>query len=1088
MGNHPRKIIRRMIFIFHQHDNIMKNRVANAAKLKRAALNIEEEFDRSDFGENYLPTRQAEKFVEEVTHAVSQGGGAHALSGAYGAGKSSLAIFTMNQLCCKTKRFAPFSFKVKNKSMEKGCKLVQQKGGLLGIAVVGAHTSLGRRIVDGAKAALSDYVGTPPDSLRKIANIKSPSPDNVKLLSLLGSLADDLSKHRKAGVLLIIDEFGRHLERMVSQQDPSDVHLLQGLAEIAGTRKSVFSLIVVQHYGMEHYSRRLLGSYRSEWEKTRGRFKETWLENTERDVADIAASMFRCSDKPGAKERVAVKKWIKTHKIFQSAPEDFPESVEQCWPLHPATIVALTKLSSRLGQNDRTIAGWILSDADSGLKYAANHAKGWVYPAALYDHFFGNPQSLPINPVWARRVSEICAADERFQGDDKALELMHTIAVLNCTGSGVAEEEILRMCLPPNFPFQDAIASLLQQSLIVYRKHRGEFCIWQGSDYDFAGEIAEAAGKLKNFSLAKELDQHNVMPDIVAYRHLIDTGNFRTLPVKFVNLGGEKPEEEPNGLPRVLVYLGDESKEGPPAPAGKHDIVGVLHIPKLAVMGREVAAMRFLLATDHRLQEDAAAKNEIERQLQFVVQQVEDAVSNGIGSAITWRNGKGKWDDIQSAASAVMKKAYKEGFILHNELINRNRSSGSITAALRGLCAAMVESEDKEDLGIEKNPSHSLIYKNFLKENDLHVKNGKGYGLIFDSRKVAPNLSPVVAFMEQLIFHDNSSKLVNVQEDIMKVLALPPYGVKQAPSLILCVICMLFHKDKLALYENKMYVHKWGRTTLERLLGDPSKFDLMSVLPAKIDKPLLTDYHVAVGGDKSAAATVIAIARTLLVRYSKLDAYGLHSESVSKRAQKFRRAVVNAKSPSDLLFKDLPASLGGEDFVTDKKIRSQYFRRIKEVLKELSAATTVLLDRMGGIVQAHYDCADVGVARERIMEDANIVFSSQGRLHPIHKQFLEAASGETDADDKTWLRHVAMSGLSARKMPEDWTDADEAEAEFALRRNIIWLQESSGLLRKNKKDSFFLAMNLGVMGVGIPENEINDAVKDLQKRFSGNLQ
>lgn len=1066
----------------------MTDRISIIVKLKRVALNIEEESDRSDFSNKYLPTRQAEKFVEEVARAIQQGGGAHALSGAYGTGKSSLAIFVMNQICCKTKSFSPTLFGLKNKDAEKYCGAVRQKGGVLGISVVGSYASLGRRIVDGAKKSLSSYIGVPPESLKRIAAIKSTVPDNVKLLSLLGCLADDLCRRKKAGVLLIIDEFGRHLDRMVAMQDPSDVHLLQGIAEIAGARKSAFSLIVVQHYGMEHYSRRLIGVHRPEWEKTRGRFNETWLENTERDVADIAASMFRCGDKPSEKMKVAIKRWIKEDKMFQSLGDDFSSSVLQCWPLHPATITVLAKLSAYLGQNDRTVVGWITSDSDSGFKYAANRAKEWVYPASLYRHFFVNPQNLPINPTLARRVSDICAADERFRGDDKALELMHTIAVLNCAGGGIAGNDTLRRCLPPEFPYEDAIASLLRHSLVVYRKHRNEYCIWQGSDYDFAGEISESAEKITNFSLADELNRHNVMPIIVAYRHLIETGNFRTLPVKFVNFREKNSLMDENNLPRAVVCLSDETSDKFLAQSGgKYDIVGVLRASGLAVMGREAAAMRMLLAADHRIQEDATARKEIERQLQFVTQQIEDAVSNGIFSKMTWWHGNKSWDNIQSAASTMMEKTYSKGFSLHNELINRNRSGGSITAALRGLCAAMTESANKENLGIEKSPPHLLIYKNFLKKKGLHALNGQEQCLIFDSKKVAEDLREVVGKIEKLLFFNNHAKSLNIQQDILDVLALPPYGVKQAPGLILCVVCMLCHKDKLALYENKAYVHNWGRTTIERFLGDPSKFAISPVLPIQADDALLAEYHAAVGGDKNMATTAVAVARTLLIRYSKFDFYGLHSDSVSEHVQNFRRAVLNAKSPSDLLFNDLPAALNGGDFVLNKNARSQYFGRIRTVMKELSGATSALLERLGEVVRQHYGRADLHVVRGRIAKDAHIVLS-EGRMYPVHKQFLHAAHDDgTDVNDIEWLKHVAMSGLSAGKAPEHWTDADEAEAEFAIRHNIIWLRDASELLRKNKTSEFFIVMDMGTVGAAAAKQEIDSAVQNLRERFPAKI-
>lgn len=1058
------------------------DRISIVAKFKRVALSVEEQSDRLDFHNKYIPTRQAESFVEDVAFAVQHGGGAHALSGAYGAGKSSLAIFAMNQLCCKTKSFSPTPFKLRNKKSERNCAAVRDKGGLLGISVVGSSVPLSRRIVDGAKKALADYVGTPPESLRKIAAIKSESPDNNKLLSLLGSLADDLRKRKKAGVLLIIDEFGRHLERIVALQDTTDMHLLQGLAEISGARKSAMSMIVIQHYGMEHYAQRLLAVHRSEWEKTRGRFKESWLENTEQDVADIVASLFRSKDKANKNAQKVINRCVKTAKIFQSVGDNFATTALRCWPLHPVTIAALAKLSAYLGQNDRTVVGWVTSDSDSGFKYAAKQSSEWVFPVALYRHFFGNPQNLPVNPVWARRVSEICAADERFNGDNNALMLMQTIAVLNCIGGGVANEEMLKICLPQGFPFKKALSYLLQQSFIIYRRHRGEYCIWQGSDYDFVGAIADASEKITNFSLAAELNRSDILPEIIAHRHLIETGNIRILPVEFIDKGSEPSSPQNPDTPRALVYLTDKPQQGRSFRSSqKHDICGYLQTSKLMALGREAAALRMLLSADHRLQEDAAAKNEMERQMQFVNQKIADAVFDAVCVNMQWWFNGEKEDSVQSAASSAMNKAYSKGFTLHNELINRNRSGGTITGALRALCTAMVDSADKEKFGIEKHPPHLLIYKNFLRAKGLHVQNGKVFRLVFDENEVVKDLRPVVHAIKKKLFSENAEPY-NIQ-DIIDFLAKPPYGVKQAPALILCVVCMVYYKDKLALYEKKEYAHNWGKTTLERLIGAPSLFALSPVMPSYADDALLVEYHCAVGGKKNGAVTVLSVARTLLIGYSKLDSYGRRSDSVSEYAQKFRRAIINAKSPADLLFKNLPAALDCNDFVKDQKIRQKYFRRVKEVLHELSGATTGLLDRLGNIVLQHYECANLHKAREQATKDASLVL--QGRMYPVHKSFLRALQdkGDNVADDTAWLKHVAMSGLDAGKLPEFWTDSDEASAEFALRQNLIWLQNATELLKKQNGKNTFYAVGIEYQGNGAIMPKVDDAIDKFKEQF-----
>ena len=140
------------------------------------------------------------------------------------------------------------------------------------------------------------------------------------------------------------------------------------------------------------------------------------------------------------------------------------------------------------------------------------------------------------------------------------------------------------------------------------------------------------------------------------------------------------------------------------------------------------------------------------------------------------------------------------------------------------------------------------------------------------------------------------------------------------------------------------------------------------------------------------------------------------------------------------------------------------------------------------IILDHYKCVDLREARIRATKDAYMVLS-EGRMYPVHKKFLQAAQDEEEnvADNMAWLKHVAMSGLETEKMPEHWTDADEAKAEFAFRYNLIWLRNASELLRENKNNKFFIAMDMGSVDVADTTHEIQKFVKDLKERFPANI-
>ena len=1055
----------------------MSKRISIASKFRKRALNITEESDRLNFHKKYIPTRQSEIFVGDVASAILRGGGAHSLSGAYGAGKSSLSIFLMHQLCCKTKKFTPVPSRLRDKS----CASVRESGGMVCISAVGASASLASRISEGAMRALSDYIGSPPKSLKKIANMRHDGGESEKILLLLGQLTDDLKNRKKAGVLLIIDEFGRHLERMVSRLDASDMYLLQGLAEMTGTRKPAMSLVVVQHYGMEHYSRHITVAQRQDWEKTRGRFNEFWLKNSDRDAAQITASLFSCSDKISTKAAAHARRCIKSEKMFRDSGTDFSDVAIRCWPIHPATIVALARLSTYIGQNERTLVGWVSSDFNTGFKSAANESHDWVYPSSLYRHFFENPSSLPVNPVWAKRISEICAADDRFDGDSDALTLFRTVAVLNCIGSGNANRDTLQMCLPEKFPLDKTISHLVERSLVIYRKHRGEYCVWQGSDYDFADAISCAIEKIGKFSLAAELNRSNIFPRIIAHRHLIETGNHRALSVEFVDEGEQSLNVEQDSPPSAFVFLMPGNKKGNikmPTKSLGNNIYGFLPASKLSSLGREAAALRMMLTGDEKLQNDHVARGEVSRQLLFVEQQISDLVAAAFFSDIKWTY-KGKpFDNIQSATSLAMKETYNKGFCLHSELINREGGGGQMTAALRALCYALIDSSDKEDLGISKYPSHLIIYKNFIKAMNMHVCNSGKYSIEFDSQKISLGLRPVVQKMESLLF-DKDCVPHNLQ-DILDCLSAPPYGVKRGPAILLCILCLLHHKDRVALYENNKYLYKWNHTAIDRLIKAPDRFALASVAPRKATKVLLREYSVAVGGNND-VDTVLGVASALLIRCSKFSAYSINSENVSQSAQKFRNAVSNAKSPSDLLFDSVPAAFDCGTFLSDQAIRRKFFKGLQSTITELSMAPSDMISRFGDIICEHYGGRELTKSRLMVTRNAKAVLSC-GRMYPVHKHFLLAVSN-TGGDAVSWVRNIATAGLDVKKSPEHWTDQDEATAEYALRHNLIWLSSAWRALSKHQDADFFVAMDIGVNGASVPDAEVDGAVRDLKKRF-----
>ena len=76
---------------------------------------------------------------------------------------------------------------------------------------------------------------------------------------------------------------------------------------------------------------------------------------------------------------------------------------------------------------------------------------------------------------------------------------------------------------------------------------------------------------------------------------------------------------------------------------------------------------------------------------------------------------------LSKLASDTADNIYSKAPIIQNELVNRNRPSGSANAALKALLYTMVENEISKNLGFQKFPAERGLYESILKKNNLHL-------------------------------------------------------------------------------------------------------------------------------------------------------------------------------------------------------------------------------------------------------------------------------------------------------------------------------------------------------------------------------
>lgn len=1022
------------------------------------ATSIENSSDLSRAADFYLPTKKSFEFVNQLANLSMHGGGAHSLQGAYGAGKSSLCIFTMHQLASKTKIFTP-NRKIKiAHTLHPYVKHIQKQGGMLAVPVIGSASPLAQRISVGLRHAANNHIGRRPKALLQFTKADPHLVTNNQVLQTLEELQMN-SHFNSAGILLMIDEFGRQFEHMLATGNLDDLHLLQCLAELPGKGRVPFSIIIIQHHGLEHYTNRFMSQQHAEWEKVSGRFSEFLLNNTETDTANIIQLLLKRNKQHTVVHSAGKRQSNGNKKTIEplSLDKEFIDAASECYPLHPMTTYILARLSKLLGQGDRTVVGWLSSHLDTGFTAANVSTTGWLYPDSLFLHFFGDIQNMPTNPAIAKRFNAVHSAYSRLGADDLDISarVLKTIGLLYfCQGARLkADFETIKYSMPECNNLKETIKFLSEKSLVVYRRYRKEYRVWEGSDFDIQTKLNEIVQSVV-FSPSATLN--NFVPKrILAHKHFIETGNHRTAHLTWFDKQQQFPSDlgQSNG-PRIYVWLNEAPKTIPAQL--RYCVWGVLDTRSFLDHLLEASALRYLFENNLEIQQDIVASDEVKAQLAFLESTIENNVISSLNSDIEWHLGSSKFDNLQQATSKMMDRIYEKSIPLHNEMINRERTSGQATRAVRLLIEAMVQRSALPQFGIDKFPPERLIYESIFRKMKIHRKYGeKDWRISLDSKYVNQELTTV---MRQIVLMGKASSS-NVPCNIGKLLtelSKPPYGLKQMPILILCCIYLFVNRDHVELYEDGNFLPTWSDQTLTRLVKAPNSFGINIPESVNFSEKILGEYRRSLSGATKAIGmnTPVNIAKDVLIRYSSISSYAKHTATLSNKALGLRRAIHNASSPADMLFATFPKVFGLRSFPRTATKRKQLFQNLATTFAELEQANKELVVCFEKILLKEFSDRILSVARKGLERKASKVLSAS-RMHPSHDSFLKAILDSSFVDPSHWLQNLLDKGLDILTPLDSWSDIDVAKAEFNFRSRLIWLRQAAEVLAVNSsaKDS-----------------------------------
>lgn len=870
-----------------------------------------------------------------------------------------------------------------------------------------------------------------------------------------------LAAEQGEGVLLVIDELGKFLEHVAQNDGTEDVFILQRLAE-AATRsgKQPFVLVTMLHQGFHAYAEKLPMASRNEWEKVAGRFEEIVFDQPLAHMAALVAGALRVeteklpaalrSAASGIASATADMGWLAGGTV-SAADLD----ITRLYPLHPTILPVLVRFFARFGQHERSLFGFLLSNEPFGLQtFAAQPlaANRWYRLDDLYDYVracFGHRLAgASYRSHWLRIVETI---DSAVNFSALELSLLKAIALLNLIDAEdlLPTDRALAACFAPasEAAIDNALVALCAQGAIFRRGIAGGYRLWPNASVNLEVALETAArsiGELR--TVVGALIPHLPTDPIMARRHYLETGTLRYFEVTFCSAADLKAylarEHRADGL--LVVALADDQAAAErafevassPAAAERADLVLCLPPPVMGLAGelRDLSLWTWVAQNTPELAEDTFAAAEVARQVasarRTLLARAESLIgmrqaSNGThciwkGQAVPSANRR---RGMSSALSAICDDLFSKAPRITNELLNRNALSTPAAAARMRLIERLYQSAEAPDLGMDpdKAPPEKSIYLSVLKAGGIHVPTDASFAVTLPSLNDPLQLGPALEALRTCIEAGQGDRVGVVE--LFQHLRRPPYGVRDGVAPLLLAILLRTNAHELAVYEHGTFLHRFGPSDFQRLIKGPHYFEVQHCRVSGVRLEVF-DALVSTFGKEAQGKTVdlLDVVRPLCQFAAQLPPYSQKSTGLSPEARGVRDALLTAREPITLLFRDLPVACGFdafEDGIGGEAVRTFAFR-LQDAIDELRQTYDALLQRIMDRVADALDQTE-GFDRVALASRASRVslVAREPRLRTFALRLRDPGLSDT-----AWAE--ALASYVVAKPPSKWLAADEA--------------------------------------------------------------
>jgi len=798
--------------------------------------------------------------------------------------------------------------------------------------------------------------------------------------------------------LLVVDEMGRYVEHAAGNPRSEDPSIFQQLAERAGGRSGPpLAVVGVLHHRFGEYVAGLGGLAEAEWTRSAERYEEISFGNSlEQSLHLIAGALHARPAHTHAVARVAQRVYATAsdHGVLSRGAEDAVRVAHALYPLHPAALAGLAIAARRLGQNERSIFGFLQSLEPMGFQRFVQETRygpdAWYRLPQLFDYFAAQGALRFGSADRERRwhlALEAIAQVEPGSAEGDVIRCVALTAVLEPLQSMRATPESLAWCLGVDeAEVIKALEALGSKGLVYRRPQSGDYSLWSRSSVDLDHWLEEARIRVP---ASNRLDQAiATLPaprPLVAHAHYQRTGTLRAFAIALRSALDNAPIAIPAGHDGVVAILAahpqDEMRDIEAraarlsAEAGSRALVYVHRVsPSDLEWANRLRQWRWVQEQCPELRVDDLARAEVGNriaQAEFALAEAFAALAAPVGDG--WlQDGEAVVIASRAALSRRISQICDDTFsaspILRNELINRSKLSTAVASARMRLLETMLEDESKPMLGLTGAPPERTIHLAMFHAGGMHTEVAPGVWAFGPPdhfhelrwRPVWNRLGEILA---------NGAPVSFVQ--IAELLAKAPWGLRAGPSLLLIAAYMLHNRAEVALMERNSFVPELTAAHFMRLAKNPANFALRAMCGGGDRTHVLERLSAGLplpAGSSQPVAEVKPIVEALYRWFGRLPENAWQTERVSKLAKAVRAALTKALDPLELLFDQLPRACGSID--GEGRIDPEaYVEHLSIAMEENADVDPTLRGLAAAALASSFSQRDLAAVRERIVTD-----------------------------------------------------------------------------------------------------------------------